>query len=1176
MARSPLFDYYDPYGVLEQQAQMGLLSGRNDEDPYESRRLAIEDLMPEEQKSGLLRSLAETGMSGLQYAGWLLDTPGAIVRGVLAGKPLSGFGSTDERVSGRDLLREWGAIGRKDTIGNFVGGLAGEILLDPLTYLNPLAVLGRGALTRGVGKPLQKAGLLRDAPLDAARGYSPAPSIPVGGFPAPPSVGRARDPSGVREYLRNLTADQAFAEARARLTPDEYNDAVELFTAAGGRMGDTRPAAGLMSIGLPGTGLQYDIYGGAFGDALASGLDSLGEWSKRAPVVGPLTRLGAMAFDANVGYSMDPDVQMAHRIMRADARTNVERARRAMSGLQQEALRATVPDTVTVAGAAVPVPEELRRGFASPGIQNAFADWLDSPNLQGPTLSGVPLGKTSGDAVADALLENVPEYRAMRDALYQIPGDAVANARERALPLPVWTSRLADTDFFPRQQFWFDQDSYLPTQLVNGQRPYTRGDRLFGLADNFGRQRRQYTDIPGGRRTFRSLTAGPDARQLQDALLAADAPQSRKLIDDWFDRQGIERPYERLTYGVTDPDELRAATGEVARLKDELADFLRRLDRQYAEAGVGVFDTPVFADAMRYVTGQARVSAASDQLVNQLTRTAQNIPAQNVPGNANMPLLEAASELGFDRAQFEELWESTGRGSPRVQSVDRRTVAALRALAQNTRLGMPESAASKALDSFTRLFKAGALAWPAFHTRNSYSNVLSIMAGNATPGGIPAAIAASRGDYGPIADYLANAPLYRNLTRQQRMERFARDAAAAGVGSGTVFDDIAGLPEQSFTRLAPGPTPETNVLRALGSFYDPGRTWGQFAKDFGTIRGVGISRPAGRTRNPIFQLNDAVGLNVENASRLGMFADLLRQGYVAGEAGDQVRRMLIDYSPDAFSAVERDFFKRVVPFYSFQRGQIPAIADNLLYRPGGLQGQSVRAVTRASEPTDDNFIPERFRRSSAVPLPYSPGEGLQRYLTNLDLPWESTFNLLTPGVGPSFLSALGDTLQQTASNLLGQTNPLIKAPLEFVTDRQLYSGQQLSDAYSILEAEGVPGGRGIEQIVQNFVPFGTRALGLYRQIRDDRLSPADRALKAAVNTLAGVKLTDVDQERSKQLAARKMLTEMLKATPGVRTYENIALDEESLARLTPEQRDRYLLYRIIQAEAARRARERAG
>jgi len=357
------------------------------------------------------------------------------------------------------------------------------------------------------------------------------------------------------------------------------------------------------------------------------------------------------------------------------------------------------------------------------------------------------------------------------------------------------------------------------------------------------------------------------------------------------------------------------------------------------------------------------------------------------------------------------------------------------------------------------------------------------------------------------------------------------------------------------------------------------RTLAQRASDFFSMRGVGLTRnPLNRQTNPLLVLNDAVGNSVEDALRTGTFLNQVRKGVDPGQAADLTRMSQVDYSPSAFTSFERNVMKRAVPFYSFQKGILPSIANNLLYQPGGLQGQLIRTVTRGSEPGQDNFIPEHLRQSAAIPLPVDfplqPKDGLTRYVTNIDLPFESTFNMFTPGVGATPTSRVMDSIQKTGMNFAGQLNPLAKYLIESTTNRQLYSGRQLSDLYSTLEQDIGPIGRPLENAITNLVPFGSRALGTMRQLRDERLDPADRYAKAAINLLAGFKLTDVDSERTKQLAARDMLNKLLSTTPGVRTYENLTVPEDVLRAMPKEQRDMYLLYKVIQTEAAKRAREK--
>jgi hypothetical protein len=145
--------------------------------------------------------------------------------------------------------------------------------------------------------------------------------------------------------------------------------------------------------------------------------------------------------------------------------------------------------------------------------------------------------------------------------------------------------------------------------------------------------------------------------------------------------------------------------------------------------------------------------------------------------------------------------------------------------------------------------------------------------------------------------------------------------------------------------------------------------------------------------------------------------------------------------------------------------------------------------------------------------------------------------------------------------------------LEYITNRQFYSGRQLSDLYSVLEQTfGMPG-RLAEQALVN-APGGSRILGTYRQLTDQRISPQERAAKFLVNSLTGVKLQDVDQEKTMRLAARTTLNQLLDNTPGIGSYQNLFVSPEDLAKLPDTQKRQYLLYRILQSEAAKRARQK--
>lgn len=119
------------------------------------------------EDQGILKRLAIDALTSTpaQMLLGAIDKPGRIVRGILGGNfseignivPFSdSLGITDpsKNLSGRDLLRQYGAIGEEDNWGNFLGGMATEMLLDPLNYLT----LGTKTSLTEIGKAAQKAG----------------------------------------------------------------------------------------------------------------------------------------------------------------------------------------------------------------------------------------------------------------------------------------------------------------------------------------------------------------------------------------------------------------------------------------------------------------------------------------------------------------------------------------------------------------------------------------------------------------------------------------------------------------------------------------------------------------------------------------------------------------------------------------------------------------------------------------------------------------------------------------------------------------------------------------------------------------------------------------------------------------------------------------------------------
>lgn len=1205
MARSPLFDIYDPAGSLQEQAQWDWMDDE-DIDPLGiapiRRKPTISDLMPEEEKRGLLQTLASAGSSGLAGLGWILDTPGAMVRGLLSegpGKALSALWDTsEERVTGRELLRQYGMVGRDDTWGNFAGGLAAEVFLDPLTYasLGLNQVLGRPAKTLA-GQAAEKAGMLADFDVYARN-----------------TMGMGRRQAMREATARRLLGDmapEAAAEARARfarnmgdLTGSALDDALDA------------PLARMNRVGIPGmqTG-AYDLFGKTVGDATAKFADEFGDTLMKSDYTGPvLRRLNAAVGDADVLGMTDYQQQLDAKRLSA--------MRRQRAAADARPWRAATFDA----------DKALREmGFSpgDPGLSEAMRIAAERPDL-------IP------DDMA-ALLQT-PEVQRILGLWEGLRDAAPAAAAERGLPLDEFRSR-AGTGFVPRQQTQFDvpESPQWPRGVVPPEkmrRQQSRGNRRVNFTDNYGRSRRDYTDVMGGTDTLNRLSLDDE---LQKALREAVNPDARRLFEDWAARN-LE-PEEGGLYGWMDAladdgdymfrapelpsthplarqaadlaDQLQRAerggelhrVGELKRQLDSvkaqipdaqreayrdtlytgLADFVRGLDPQHARRGVPVFGQNTLNEMVRYATGRGRVETDADFMLDLMKREAADVGADDIVGGVNYTAEEALKRLGLTGETAAEVLERTiGRPLDQV-SFSKKFIDDWARVVDPGRLPPELSAPMQMADDFLKSFKTLALAWPSRYSRDAYSGAFAAAMKNSfNPIDWYVGTQIRKGNYKPLTEgmlgglippRLASAPEYAELLRtdpEAAVRKFLLDAGDQGLGTSTFTEElIDGAGGAQRREMYPGAArPVWSEIRRR--FYNPDRTWRDALRDYNPF----AVRTGSGNRNPILELADRAAETTDAGNRFGTYLNQIRQGAAPSEAARVANLTQVMYQPEAFTEFERNVLKRVVPFYSYSRGILPLIGEELLDKPAGLMGQSTRAIVRGSEPTEESFTPEYMRQSAAIPLPeglplvgLDPGSNLKRYLTNIDLPFESVINLITPGIGNTTTEAVGNTLRKSALNLLGQTNPLIKGPLELLTNRQFYSGRQLSDLYSVLEQSlGAPG-RLAEQVLVN-APGGSRLVGAYRQLTDDRLDPSERYSKFLFNALTGLKFQDVDQERTKRLAARDMLNQLLETTPGVRTYENITVPEEVLRAMPKQQQDMYLLYKIIQAEAAKRARDK--
>lgn len=1171
MALSPLFDIYDPYGTALAESgdldALGVLGGGR------KRRPQVADLLPEEEKTTLLRQLANAGSSGLSAFGWLLDTPGSMVRGLLSegpGKALSAlWEDSEQRVTGRELARQWGLAGPEDNWSNFAGGLATEVVLDPLSYIG-IGLLGRGAKTAAY-KAAEKAGLLGTAMRTGVHG----------------DIGllARRHGMGTAEAMRKWTPEDLITMAGDDAAKEAARQKWNLYAGDAADELLSQPLTRTNRVSVPYfMDGAYDLYGEKAGDWLAKTSDRIGDWAKAAPVLGPAIRHAT----ALVG---DP------RVMGFTDEKGQDIGRRLFEGQRRAAVKARQEIVDQMVDADFDIPDHIVR---SPEFATAVGNVFENQT-----------GQVSDEMLAALRTPGGQKLMQwMRGKLAEEP----ELAKEYGIPLAT-ESLPSGIGYFPRQQAEIDNplfaEGYAPKVSRNRQ-----GTAIAGVREGGTSSRKDYNRALPRWVLDKMAMDGDLQNRLRDATNAEwFADNAPTAIEEWLRANAPDfQPDRGSLFGYV-ADDAKLTAEEVAakqqQLYVDLADSLRRTPLQAAKRGIPKFGNSL-NDFASYVTQRARLRANADTILDIFAEDFANRggdvlwqAADSVPGGTHYAMSDGLKQLGFTDDAVNALAAKMQRDPESLAgfSVSKDLVDRLNERISTSRAPREAEGLLARFNDFTNSFKTLALASPARHARDAYSGSFAALSRDAwNPVDWFLGTRQAGGDYSGLSNRLKDTKGYRvedlfpgdvvvgqpgatipdgyTLVTQAQLDeararKYLKAAGGQGLGAGTVADDLG----RGASNLQ------------LNEFF-PGQGGGLFRnllkdRDWRSIRTYSPFSVRGKERNPnpLLDLSDRAAAWTDAGNRYGTFLNRIRKGDSPEAAKALTDLTQVLYGPENFTSFERDFLTKLFPFYRFTKGITPFVADELVNRPYGLTAQSIRAVNRSSEPSEDQFTPEYLRQSAAIPVDADSmfgvkTPGVQRFLTNIDLPHESLLNLFTPGVGNTFGQRLSDSLMKTGSNILGQSNPLLKGPLESVLNRQFYSGRQLSDLYSMLEHDlgslspylG-PYGRMAEQIGVN-LPGGSRVLGLMRQLRDERISPSERAAKLLFNTLTGLKFQDVDQDKTLRLAARTTLNQLLDAAPGVSTYENLFIKPEDLAQLSDQEQRQYLLYRVLQSEAAKRAREK--
>ncbi len=1179
-------------------------------------------LAPEDERS-LLSRIGGGLASGVGALGNFLDATfgGRAMRGLLGGHPREllsflpgsdtvGLTDPEQKTSGRDLLQQWGMVDAPQPGLEWgdIAGFGAEVATSPLTYLNPFGALtkaGRlwsrtspgtmpktlGGQIRGgeyaaeqlgqlppVAKGLlqpglaatEKASIIPAEVSQAARaqGLELLPRqtrLALHEADIPPVVGTP--PPG---FMGPQPANPSYAEAIGGLEMGQYPPAGQYVGGAstkGFRTLDVEPPAHGLQGAVRGARHAFvDAPGGGQGTPLASAFGfqipffpgsqlnwGTGPWAQKyADVLGGLKQK-FLNLPGMVGISNRLNPESANRSLAETQNLAQDVYRPAEKAAMVPVMKTSYDLGGEMAPAMKEMPVVEAQRLATKAAENqpvplTGAAWRADLAQRDPQQWAKLYGAGGNPNVEDATLQAL-QQTGQKAGEYQ----RGLLAGEEALGMPAT----------PRQDY-----SLHSLVRLEGQAPVKAGAGKSLSARHPSQLPRgelwdPFPDAGSINDLFTARTAAGDLLNVGENRLRSDPEVIKDVL------QKIHGPNVPLTLT---PEQLKHA--------EDVAEVLKNADIRRGTQGY-FNPNPVEAAGTRGVRHALGTSGAKTnwefirQYGKPLAETGEQdvIPVTEHLRNAGLTGPKAP-ELAAQHLGLETPAELGNYGVPRNMSKDLMD------------LSRPTSGTSNLYDKALNLYRSWLYgAWPAAQARNRGWGIMSNMLQGQGPlsqwqeSRNMGNLLRGTGHVEPppnlegLVPGMSEAEVQNLIKREMFGEGAALTQSTRGRTAVENSPRLSSLDRLS-QRLPEQPTGQT-ALQELGSgvkaAFTPkeGQTWRQ-ALDPTNLPG-GFHQDVGvGGGNVYFSQMHKLGARVEDMNRGSLYLGLRRKGY-SPEAAAQVSNQTHHVYSD-LTNWERDVGRRLALFPTFSLRNLPMLARTFGENPAGLNALIKASAGGLRSPGD--FVPPYLQESTAVPLGEATPEGTQRYLSGFGFGYEDE------GVRAlgSLLSAkpgnIQEALGRTAGNVLGQLSPAFKLPIELATGTQLHTGRKLADLRAGTTATGLASlfnedaAGGLSQILANS-PL-SRAMTTADTLQDQRKG----LLPKAANLLTGVKMTDVDLARQKEIAARQIVEEALKGKTGFGEYERLYVKPEKIGGLSPDQFALMSLYTQLEKRAQEQSKLR--
>ncbi len=170
---------------------------------------------------------------------------------------------------------------------------------------------------------------------------------------------------------------------------------------------------------------------------------------------------------------------------------------------------------------------------------------------------------------------------------------------------------------------------------------------------------------------------------------------------------------------------------------------------------------------------------------------------------------------------------------------------------------------------------------------------------------------------------------------------------------------------------------------------------------------------------------------VENRVRIPLFLYRLDKGDSFAEAAKVVMKTHFDYMPEGLSTFERNVMKRIIPFYTWTRHNVPLQFEMLLKQPGKYAGldklrrevESVAGTEKVKE--ERKYMPTWMKEMFTIRLPWVKNTGEPYYL-QMDLPVE-------------------DLNKLSVREIFSMLSPVLRYPIDRIANKYVYFDAPIYD-----------------------------------------------------------------------------------------------------------------------------------